>query len=902
MNFMAKSCKNCLISWKSTKTHGFGRNYATFSNKLPCFGVSMNCWRKVCKKLLNSWKSTKNHRFGQNCASFRTNRHVFAFRWTFQEKVAKNASFREKARKIIDLAKTLQLFEQTTMCLHFDQLFRKKLQKVPHFVKKHEKSSIWPNLWNFSNKLPRLCISINFSGKSCKKCVISWKRTRNHRSCQIFGTFRTNYHVFAFRSTFQKKMQKVPHFDKKNENSSIWPELATFRGNYDVLAFSWTFQKEVAKSASLRGKAREFIDLAKTMTLFVTNYHVLDELFSKRLQKVDQFVKKHEKSSICCRKWESIREKARKIIDLAKSLELLEQTTMSLHFDQLFRKKLQKVPHFVKKDGKSSIWPKLCNFSNKLPCLCISMNFSEKSCKKWLISRRRTRIHRFGQNWQLFEQTTMSWHFHELFRKKLQKVPYFVKSTRIHRFGQNYATFRTNYHVLVFRWTFQQKVAESASIREKARKIIDLAKTMQLSEQTTMSLHFDELFGKKLQKVPHFVKKHEKSSIWPKLCNFPNKLPCLCISMNFSAKSCKKCFSWKRYEKSSIWPKLCNLSKNYHVFAFRWTFQVKVAKSASFREKARKTINLAKTFHFSKKQPCLGIFLNSWARNCKNCLIPWKTTRIHRFGQNYATFSNKLPCFGASVNFSAKVCRKWLNSWKSTKNHRFGQNFATFQTNYHVFAFRWTFQEKVATSASFREKAWETIDLAKTFDFSKKLPFLGIFLNFWARSWKNCLIPWKSTRIHRFGQNYDTFCNKLPCFGVSMNFSAKGCRKWINSWKSTRNHRYGQLFATLNYHVFDFDELFRKKLQKVPHFVKKHEKSSIWPNLWNFSNKLPCLCISINFSGKSCKKCLISWKSTRNHRSIWPTNYHVFAFLFQKKIPHFDKAFRFGQNWTFRGN
>ena len=28
---------------------------------------------------------------------------------------------------------------------------------------------------------------------------------------------------------------------------------------------------------------------------------------------------------------------------------------------------------------------------------------------------------------------------------------------------------------------------------------------------------FDELFGKKLQKVAHFVKKREKSSIWPKL-------------------------------------------------------------------------------------------------------------------------------------------------------------------------------------------------------------------------------------------------------------------------------------------------------------------------------------------------------------------------------------------------
>ena len=170
---MAKSCKNCLISWKSTKTHQFSKIYATFSNKLLCFGVSMNFWAKGCKKMLNSWKSTKNHRFGQNFLTFRTNYHVFAFGWTFQEKVAKSAWFREKARKIIDIVKTLQIFEQTTMSLHFDEVFRKKLQKVPDFVKKHEKSSIWSKLCNFSNKLTCLCMLMKFSGKSCRKCFIS---------------------------------------------------------------------------------------------------------------------------------------------------------------------------------------------------------------------------------------------------------------------------------------------------------------------------------------------------------------------------------------------------------------------------------------------------------------------------------------------------------------------------------------------------------------------------------------------------------------------------------------------------------------------------------------------------------------------------------------------------------
>ena len=296
---------------------------------------------------------------------------------------------------------------------------------------------------------------------------------------------------------------------------------------------------------------------------------------------------------------------------------------MSLHFHELFSKKLQKVPHFVKKHEKSSIWPNLYNFSNKLPCLCISMNFSVKSCKKCLIS----------------------W-----------------KSTKNHPFGQIFITFRTNYHVFAFPWTFQEKVAKSASFREKAREIIDLAKTLQLFEQTTMSLHFDELFRKKLQKVPHFVKKHEKSWIWPKLA----------------------------------------------------TFQEKVAKSASFREKARETIDLAKTFNFSSKLPCLGIFMNFSARSCKKCLILWKSTRNHRFGQNYATFSNKLPCLCISINFSGKSWKKCLISWNSTKNHWFGQSFATFGTSYNVFFLLMNFQEK---------------------------------------SCKKCVVSWKSTKNHRFSQN-----------------------------------------------------------------------------------------------------------------------------------------------------
>ena len=130
-----------------------------------------------------------------------------------------------------------------------------------------------------------------------------------------------------FDELFRKKMQKVPHFVKKHEKPPIWSKLSTFRATYHVFAFSWTFQQEVAKSASFRGKAREIIDLAKTMHFFRTNYHV----FAFR----STFREKVANSA-------SFRETARKIIDLAKALQLLEQATMSFSFWWTFKKKVAK--------------------------------------------------------------------------------------------------------------------------------------------------------------------------------------------------------------------------------------------------------------------------------------------------------------------------------------------------------------------------------------------------------------------------------------------------------------------------------------------------------------------------------------------------------------------------------
>ena len=127
---------------------------------------------------------------------------------------------------------------------------------------------------------------------------------------------------------------------------------------------------------------------------------------------------------------------------------------------ELFGKKLQKMPHFAKKPENSSTWPKLDTFSRKLPCLVVWVNFSAKSCKKCLISR---------------------------------------KSMKNGRFGQNLTPFRADYHLSAFGSTFRQKAANTASFREKAFKIVGFAKTCNFFDETIMFLRLGQLFSKRLK-------------------------------------------------------------------------------------------------------------------------------------------------------------------------------------------------------------------------------------------------------------------------------------------------------------------------------------------------------------------------------------------------------------------
>ena len=338
----------------------------------------------------------------------------------------------------------------------------------------HENSSI-AKTYNFSKKLPCFYVSMNFMAKSCKNCLISWKSTKTHRFGQN-PTFSNNL-FWSFNSVAQKLL--------------MWKSTK----NHRCQNFRWTFPEKVAKSASFR-------------------------------------------------------EKARKIIHLAKSLQLFEQTTMSLHFDELFRKKLQKVPHFVKKHEKSSIWPKLATFPTNYHVLTLWWTFQRKVAESASFSEKTLKIIDWAKTCNFFEQSTMFMRFDELFSKRLQKVPRFVKKHEKSSIWPKLATFRTNYHVLAFRWTFQEKNAKSGPFREKARTLIDLAKT----------------------------------------CNFSKKLPCFGISMIIAGKSCKKvekvAHFVKNDEKSSIWPKLATFRGNYHVSAFLSTFQQKVSHFVKKHEKS----------------------------------------------------------------------------------------------------------------------------------------------------------------------------------------------------------------------------------------------------------------------------------------------------------------------------
>ena len=291
------------------------------------------------------------------------------------------------------------------------------------------------------------------------------------------------------------------------KNRLFGKNVQLFGANHKFSAFGSTFQQKVAKSASFRGKAWKIVHSAKMCIFFeqTTMFRCFHQLLSKKFQKVPNLAKKT---------W--------KVVDFSNTCNFFEETTMCRRLGKLFRKKMKKVPHFVKTHVKSSIWQKLATFSSKPPRFAVWVNVSAKSATFFQKAWKNVDLAKICN---FLEQTTMSRRLGQFLSKKLQKVRHLAKSMRNRRFGQNVQLFGANYHVSTLRSTFQQKVAKSASGLERAWKIVNCVTTCKFFEETTLFGRLEHLFSKKLQKVPHLAKKHEKSSISPKCKTFSSKPP-----------------------------------------------------------------------------------------------------------------------------------------------------------------------------------------------------------------------------------------------------------------------------------------------------------------------------------------------------------------------------------------
>ena len=103
---------------------------------------------------------------------------------------------------------------------------------------------------------------------------------------------------------------------------------------------------------------------------------------------------------------------------------------MSQGLDQVFSKKLQKLWHFVKNHKNVSISPKLATFLCKLPCLRVLTMFLEKSSKTMAFCEKPQKRVDLAKTSTFFVQTTMFQGADQIFGKKLQKLWDFVKKTQ----------------------------------------------------------------------------------------------------------------------------------------------------------------------------------------------------------------------------------------------------------------------------------------------------------------------------------------------------------------------------------------------------------------------------------------------------------------------------------------
>ena len=160
------------------------------------------------------------------------------------------------------------------MSRRLGHLFRKKLQKVPDFARKHEESSTCPKCLTFWSRLPCFDVSVNFSLKNCKKCLIFRKTMKKRRFRHNIQRFRLNHPVSGMGQLFSKKLQKVPYFAKKNEKSPILPKCATFSSKARCLRVWVNFSAKSCKKRLISRKSMKNRRLGQNEQLSLGNHHV----------------------------------------------------------------------------------------------------------------------------------------------------------------------------------------------------------------------------------------------------------------------------------------------------------------------------------------------------------------------------------------------------------------------------------------------------------------------------------------------------------------------------------------------------------------------------------------------------------------------------------------------------
>ena len=151
------------------------------------------------------------------------------------------------------------------------------------------------------------------------------------------------------------------------------------------------------------------------------------------------------------------------------------QTTIFHGFHQIFSKKLQKVWDFVKNYQNLKSWPKLATFRSNYHVLGFSSRFQKKVPESMRFCEKLSKLVDLVKTSNFSYKIPCFRFFYKVFSKKLQTVSDFLNNHHSCQFGQSY------YHVLGSSSSFQQKFARTMTVCKKPSKLVDSAESSNFS-------------------------------------------------------------------------------------------------------------------------------------------------------------------------------------------------------------------------------------------------------------------------------------------------------------------------------------------------------------------------------------------------------------------------------------